>query len=319
MTIVQERPAEVLEVATPPPLTVSTALRRLAPRRRPRQPAPASGGALSSVLTALGILLLGFLLSLSLLGSLRHSRDQQTAYQGLRDTLAKATTPVGQTTFTGTLVPLGTPIALLRIPQIGLQQVVLEGTTAGVTRSGPGHRRDTPLPGQPGASYIVGRRAGYGGPFHGLARLRPGQEFTVTTGQGEQRFRVVDVRRAGDVVPPPSPSGSRLVLVTATGAPYLPDGVLRVDADLVSTVQPAPTRAFGIGSLPRQEKDLQGDDTALVALMLWAQAFFLVTVGVVLVRARWGRPQVWLVAAPLLAYVGLHVADEVARLLPNLL
>ena len=33
----------------------------------------------------------------------------------------------------------------------------MEGTSSGTLMSGPGHRRDTPFPGQAGVSVIVGR------------------------------------------------------------------------------------------------------------------------------------------------------------------
>mgnify|MGYP007022302215 CR=1 FL=1 len=42
-------------------------------------------------------------------------------------------------------------------------------------------------------------------------------------------------------------------------------------------------------------------------------------VGSVWLRARWGRWQSWLVSVPALAFFGISVADNVVRLLPNLL
>ncbi|MCZ0981039.1 hypothetical protein O1L60_24275 [Streptomyces diastatochromogenes] len=39
--------------------------------------------------------------------------------------------------------------------------------------SGPGHRRDTALPGQPGASVIMGRQWGYGSPSSTSTGSRP--------------------------------------------------------------------------------------------------------------------------------------------------
>lgn len=316
MTAVQERPADTLVVTPSAPEDTA------APLAQPTDMPPASSAPslLAPVLTSLGILLLGFVLTVSVLGNLRHARDQQTAYAELRKTLAEATAPVGQTTFEGKLVPLGTPVALLTIPQIGLNEVVLEGTTSGVLRSGPGHRRDTPLPGQAGFSFILGRQAAYGAPFADIKNLRAGEEFTVTTGQGEARYRVLGPRRAGDPVPPPPPAGKgRLVLSTGNGPPYLPDGVLRVDADLVTDAQPSARRIITALALPASEGEMKGDATALVALLLWAQAFLLATAGVTWARVRWGRRQAWVVGVPLLAFLGVTLADELARLLPNLL
>jgi sortase A len=66
----------------------------------------------------------------------------------------------------------GTPVALLEIPRLGLREVIVEGTSSDPMMSGPGHRRDTPLPGQVGTSVIAGWRATYGGPFRSIDQLR---------------------------------------------------------------------------------------------------------------------------------------------------
>jgi len=48
-------------------------------------------------------------------------------------------------------------VALLSIPAIGISaMVVVEGTTPENLTLGPGHLRDTPLPGQAGISVIFG-------------------------------------------------------------------------------------------------------------------------------------------------------------------
>ena len=49
--------------------------------------------------------------------------------------------------------------------------VVVEGTTPGEPDAGPGHLRDTPLPGQAGVSVVFGRRATFGAPFASLPQL----------------------------------------------------------------------------------------------------------------------------------------------------
>ncbi|MFD1273890.1 sortase domain-bontaining protein [Streptomyces kaempferi] len=71
---------------------------------------------------------------------------------------------MAQTDQQGDLLAPGTPVALIDIPAAHLHQVVLEGTDSGVLTDGPGHRRDTPLPGQSGTSVLMGRAAAYGGP-----------------------------------------------------------------------------------------------------------------------------------------------------------
>lgn len=278
------------------------AARRAVPSR-----APAAYVA-GTALTILGALLLGLALDVAAVGRLRHARDQRSGYALLRGELANATAPVGA-------VAVGRPVAVLEIPSLGVREVVFEGTTSGVLTSGPGHRRDTPLPGQPGTSVLMGRAAGYGGPFGGIASLAPGETFTVTTGQGRHAYRVTAVRGDGDPQPAP-PATGRVTLVTATGTPYVPAGVVRVDADLTSPAQPGVARPAGL--LP-SERALAGDRGALVPLLLWSQALLLAALALTLLRARWGRRQAWVAGVPVLAFLGLAVAGTAARLLPNLL
>ena len=275
---------------------------------------------LSSMLTIVSVLALTFGLTLGLVGGVRHARDQQTAYATLRGQLANATAVVTQTDEKGRLHRLGTPLAVLDIPQLGVREVVFEGTTSGVLMSGPGHRRDTAMPGQEGTSVIMGRQAAYGGPFRNLRNLKPGNVFTVTTGQGKQVFRVISTRVAGDPVPPPVKAGKgRLILITAAGVPWVPEGTLRVDADLISDTQPSGARPLTVGALPVPERALQGDPSVLIWVLLLSQALFTTAVAVTWARFRWGSWQAWLTGGPLLLGLGVALADQVARLLPNLL
>ncbi len=135
-------------------------------------------------ITAVSLLLLAFVAQAMVFSALQHQRDLVVGYDQLRATLAKGETPVGQLDVNGDLVAPGTPVALLQIPQLGVSEVVREGTTAAVLRSGPGHRRDTVMPGQAGTSVIMGRQTSYGGPFAEVGRLTPGSSIVVTTGQG---------------------------------------------------------------------------------------------------------------------------------------
>jgi len=262
--------------------------------------------------TILAALLLGFAAYVGVIGTVVHARAQQLAYATLREQLANGTAPLGQIAAGGQPVPLGAPVALLDGP--GLHEVIREGTTAGVLTGGPGHRRDTPLPGQPGTCLIYGRAAAFGGPFGGIAALRPGVQLTVTTGQGRHTYRVTGVRRAGDPLPPASPA--RITLVTASGPAFLPSGALRVDADLTSTAVPmAPLRPV---ALTPAERPLAGDSGALLGLVLWGQALVVAACLVVWMTVRWGRRQAWLVGVPILAALGIAVAASAAQLLPNL-
>ncbi len=260
------------------------------------------------------------LLELALVSGVQGRASQQKAFQRLRGDLANGTAPVGPTDDEGRVLAPGSPIAYLEIPSIDLRQVVVEGTTAANLFTGPGHRRDSPLPGQGGVSVILGRRAAFGGPFARIPTLDPGAIIKVTTGQGAYKYRVIGPRREGDPLPPPmKPGGGRLLLVTADGRPFLPSGVLRVDADLEGPADPGPARLMTNASLPAAEQIMGVTTDSLWALALWIQALILVLIGAAWAWHRWGRVQAWVVASPVLLLVGLSASGEVARLLPNLL
>ncbi|MFU8870447.1 sortase [Micromonospora sp. SL4-19] len=289
-----------------------------APRLAPRPAATAQ--VVATTLTLLAVVLLGFVAHLTLLSRLQYARDQQTAYADLRGQLASATAPTGQVDPAGRLLAPGTPVAVLRIPRLKLRQVVLEGTAGGVLTSGPGHRRDTVLPGQPGTSVLLGRRAAYGGPFSDLDLLDTGDIITMVTGQGEHTYRVQSVRRTGDLAPPPLATGAgRLTLITADGQPFLPHDLVRVDADLISAPQPTGPRPLTAASLPPAEKPMASDPGAWTPLLLWCQALAAAALGFAWLRTRWGRWQAWVVGVPVLGALGAAVADQLSRLLPNLL
>jgi sortase A len=274
--------------------------------------------AAGTAMTILGALIFGFLADATVVGRLRHDRDRQTAYATLRYNLANGTTPTGALDVDGKPVAEGTPVALLEIGSIGLREVVRYGTTPSDLMSGPGLRRDTVLPGQAGSSVIMGRRALYGGPFQYINQLQAGSQFTVTTAQGPSVFKVVDVRRPGDPIPPEFQSApARLVLVTTFGNPYLPKDLLRVDAVLVDDKNVLPA-----GSVARPQPGDEAESTdrsAWVPLVLWGQGLFLTAAAVTWLRQRWGGRQAWLVGSPVLLALGLAVADTAARLLPNVM
>ena len=268
-------------------------------------------------LTIVACLCVGFLLTISVVGQLRQSRDQKVAFDDFRYDLANGTAPVAQVSLEGVQAPLGATMGVMSIPSIGLRQVVFNGTTAGVMVSGPGLRRDSYLPGQAGTSIIYGRRAAFGGPFGSIDTLAPGAAIVVTTGQGDAGYVVVAVRRAGDPIPPPAKIG-RLTLITADGSPYAPSGLLIVDADLDTEPQPAdpplPRAAMEAAELP-----LAGDYSAWIGVLLWAQAALVVAVLVTLAWVRWNRWEAWVIGVPIMLAVGIALSAHVALLMPNLM
>ncbi|CAL9478413.1 sortase [Streptomyces sp. enrichment culture] len=308
-------PAEAGPPAVPPPPAPVPPSGR-APRPLAR-PGPALAGAALCVLAAL---LLGFAANLTVVGHLQHARDQQIAHDELRRQLALGTAPVGQRDFEGKPLAPGDPVALLKIPALGLSEVVGEGTTSSVLMSGPGHRRDTPMPGQAGTTVLMGRQWAYGSPFNDLHELSVGARVELTTGQGKAVYAVTGLRRAGDDLPePPARSEGRLTLITASGGPYTPRGVLRVDAELLTDVVPNPPRTLASGWIADAEQALGTDDGAWLAVFLWSQALLLASLLTVAAYRFWGYWQTWICAAPVLAALGLADSGAISALLPNLL
>ncbi|PJJ64980.1 LPXTG-site transpeptidase (sortase) family protein [Compostimonas suwonensis] len=268
----------------------------------------------------IAILLLGFSVNLLVLSHLQHAVAQQNLFNTFRIELADATAPVSEGTVHDTLVADGAPVALIDIPSIGLREIVVEGTSSGTLTAGPGHRRDTVLPGQAGMSVIMGRAAAYGGPFSRLAELAPGETFQVTTGQGEHVYEVVGLRYAGDpTLPSPKAGEGRLMLQTARGPAYIPTGVEYVDARLVTPAEPAGRRQTTFVALPPSNLAMATDTSTVWALAFALQLLIAAEVAAVWSYRRFGARKIWIVFVPVFVLSGLWVADQVTRLLPNLL
>jgi hypothetical protein len=292
----------------------------VAPARTAVPPLPPRLQLVRAVLVLLFALSIALLLQLVLISGRQHSAAQQRKLDAFRSQLAGGTAPIGPTDQDGKAVAVGTPVAYLEIPSIGVREVISEGTSAGVLYDGPGHRRDTVLPGQAGTSVVFGRRASFGGPFSDLPSLRKGADIKVTTGQGVFTFKVIAVHYRGEPAPAaPAKNASRLVLATAAGTEFLPSGLLQVDADLDGTATGGPARLLTGDTLPAEERAMNNDTRTLWALALWLQALIVAAVGAVWAWHRWGRAQAWIVFLPVLLLLGLSAAGEAARLLPNLL
>ncbi len=341
MTIVEAPteplPADSPPVAAPPagPPAPAGAVKPVRPPKPPKPPRPprrAPRGAVVYVplsparvfgrtsIALLAILVLGFVVDVTLLSRLQHASAQQQLLNAFREQLAEGTAPVSEGDVDGRLLADGAPVALLRIPQLGLDEVVVEGTSASALMSGPGHRRDSVLPGQIGLSTLMGRAAAFGGPFAGIESLQPGEMFTVITGQGASTFKVIGVRYAGDARPPGlSPGESRLQLVTARGPAFMPSGIAYLDAVLVGSAQEAGGRQTTGASLPPSHEPLATDTSTAWALVFALQFLLLVEGAAVWTIPRIGGRKAWIVFTPLVLVGGLWSATQIVFLLPNLL
>ncbi|MGY2873398.1 hypothetical protein ACVW00_000588 [Marmoricola sp. URHA0025 HA25] len=304
-------------------MTTLTSPARARSRIRPR-PAPVAirpGEAdeavslVSSAFTMVAIVSLWFVFQVLVLSGFSQARDQHLLYGELRQQLAAGTAP------TGPGAAPGDPVAVVTVPHLGISQVVVEGTASGDLRAGPGHRRDTVLPGQRGISLVYGRASTYGAPFRHLSTLQHGDQVVVQGQQGRTVFKVDAVRRAGDPLPaPPTGQEARLTLVSAEGSGRLAglraEDVVYVDAT-AETGEPAPARAPT--AIPSSERAMSADSSALPMLALALALLAGLAVAITSARQRFSVGLVWVIASPVAIALSWFTTDVVVRLLPNLI
>jgi sortase A len=256
--------------------------------------------------TLLAMLVLGFAGYLYFLSGVQEARAQTGLYATLQAELAKATAPLGSP-------PPGTPVAVLNVPAIGLRnEVVVEGTSPENMTLGPGHLRDTPLPGESGISVLYGRRASFGAPFSRVPQLRPGDKIMVTTGQGTATYVVKLVGNSKNRILI-NTAPNQLMLITADSA-LVPSHYIEVDANLASAVQATPGRP----AISQAETALSNDPTALILCMAWGMALVIVSVGGTIAAARWSRWPAYIVIVPIALAVVWNLYQNLSALLPNL-
>jgi sortase A len=290
---------------------------------RPAQPVPVENPAARAVgasLLILALTALTFVAWVGLFSHLHYDKAQLNAYDALRVELASGTAPNGPLAPNSSqLLPMGAPVAVLSIPAIGLRTVILQGTTGAVLEDGPGHVRDTVMPGQAGISVILGRQTSYGGPFGRLVSLAPGDSIQVVTGQAVSSYKVIDLRRAGDPLPPTLATGAgRMIFATADGSPLDPTGIVYVDADETSKPQPSPGVVLSQYIAPT-ENAMATDPGAWLPIVLWGQLLLLVALTLSWLWSAWGKWQTWVIAIPAVGFLMLSIADQATRLLPNLM
>jgi sortase A len=257
-------------------------------------------------LLLLAVLIVGFVAYLLGVSGIQEAGAQSRLYTTLAAQLSQDIGPLGPTT-------PGAPVAVMDIPSIGMRDVVVvEGTSPENLTLGPGHLRNTPLPGQLGLSVIYGRRATFGAPFGRLDLLQRGAQIITITQQGKSVYKVVAI---GDSQHPVKDTKlNRLALLTSSST-QVPSYYLEVDADLVSTVHNGPVQMPVIGPT---EQALAGDSGALVLTMTWGLALALVAVGGSFAAARWSPWPVYLILAPAALAIVWNLYENLAALLPNL-
>jgi sortase A len=85
----------------------------------------------------------------------------------------------------------GDALTKIEIPKLGVEAVVVEGTTLSALRAGAGHYQQTSLPCERGNAAIAGHRSTYSKPFANLHELREGDEIVVVTPVGRCVYEVM--------------------------------------------------------------------------------------------------------------------------------
>lgn len=135
----------------------------------------------------------------------------------------------------------GQPVAMLSIPSIGFERVVLEGDDGATLRKAPGHVPDTPLPGETGNSVIQGHRLLWSAPFSKLEALGFGAPVFVQAADGTVlRFLVAGIFHPdpGDPTIFTNESSLPMVSLVTSDPPLRADRLLVVQAVLPASEAP---------------------------------------------------------------------------------
>jgi len=196
--------------------------------------------------------------------------------------------------------PDGQPIGTLDIPEIGVDDVVVQGTTSSDLELGPGHYPGTPLPGQPGNAAIAGHRTTYLHPFFNLGQLVPGDPIVVTTTAGRFVYEVTSLHtvQPTDLAVLAPTAVPTLTLTTCT-PPYSAAQRLVVQATLVSPATPTASQ----GTVPRARRPPpttaglrpSSVDRSIWPVLGWGGA----VAGCTAVWWRLGRRRRWFIKAPI--------------------
>jgi sortase A len=173
-------------------------------------------------------------------------------------------------------------IAVLQVPKIDLNVIVVEGVDPPNLRGGPGHLPNSAVPGASGNAVVLGHGDRFGGPFGKLAQLAESDEIYVQP-KGTADVIVYKVtkvsRESAEVLAAMGPADeTRLTLVTSSGGRFSSDRfVVEATAEAPAQKPPAATAA---ASAPTS---IEPDGHALNLSLIFA--FCWLVVGVAILRA----------------------------------
>ena len=143
-------------------------------------PSARRGLSVLSVLLLVGaVMLLGY----PVFTNLQHNRLQDRLGTELASSRLQQAYKAGK-------VGVGDALTRIKIPALGVDTVVVEGTTMTALKAGAGHYSTTAMPCELGNMAIAGHRTTYGKPFANIDQLRPGDTITLETPIGSCDYEV---------------------------------------------------------------------------------------------------------------------------------
>ena len=88
----------------------------------------------------------------------------------------------------------GDAVARLRIPALGVSEIVVNGTDRNSLKRGPGRYLGTAMPGEGELVYLAGHRTTYGAPFSRIDRLRKGDRVFLELPYATFEYRITGHR-----------------------------------------------------------------------------------------------------------------------------
>jgi sortase A len=88
----------------------------------------------------------------------------------------------------------GDPVARLRVPALGVDEIVVNGTDSDTLKRGPGRYLGSHMPGEGELVYIAGHRTTYGAPFSRIDQLRKGDRVLLELPYGTIEYGITGHR-----------------------------------------------------------------------------------------------------------------------------
>jgi len=246
------------------------------------------------------------------------SNLEQARSQAALLTELSAVLPSGTIGALDTPIPLGDPVALLEVPNLGLRQVIVEGSSPDELKRGPGHLPISSLPGEVGNSVVFGRHSTYGGPFRNLSALAEGDQIVVTTGQGVFVYEVTastPVPREQTQFYQPTADSTLTLVTSASGSPWADR--LAVTSELVGNPVGIPSRP--IATIGDSALGTSGDALGYPLAVFWALMLGVAVAVATRLYRRWPSMAAYVITAPVILLLLWLTFENLARAMPGTL